>query len=462
MRLGIDVGRSYTDAVLTSENGRIFARTKSTKGEDSVENTRLALSTIFGQIKGNEASIKGIFVCSSHIEQALNEAERLAKTYLVRISPMPSILQPAVDWPEDLQDHIVGTTHLSSTEDDQEWDELIVKIKESDAQSIAVVGVNAPMDAESERRLGAKITVRLPELAVSLSHQFGSIGFIERENTTLLNAMLRPATVLSKNLLHEILSDYGVQAPVWIAKHDGTLMTESEALGSPIKTIASNRAMAFQGAGELARLTDYVVVNVGENEAGVAVVKNSKVDEASLAMRIDGIRTTISLPSYEHVEAIPERLKEYERLDIERKKIQHPNYIDDFQLFCSNVRSVIERVQPRYDELPIVLVGSRSETLFPHLESRYETWLLPDASNYSCAYGLCFAMVGSESDGIYHLKDSSKQEVIEREMRKAEICLNEKARFLIRDQEVEEYPFCYLDGEISRIRVRVKGSLQLN
>ncbi|GAK00629.1 hydantoinase/oxoprolinase N-terminal domain-containing protein [Geomicrobium sp. JCM 19055] len=201
MRLGIDVGRSYTDAVLTSENGRIFARTKSTRGEDSVENTRLALATIFGQIKGNEASIKGIFVCSSHIEQALNEVERLAKTYLVRISPMPSILQPAVDWPEDLQDHIVGTTHLSSTEDDQEWEELIVKINESGAQSIAVVGVNAPMDAESERRLGAKITVRLPELAVSLSHQFGSIGFIERENTTLLNAMLRPATVLSKKLV---------------------------------------------------------------------------------------------------------------------------------------------------------------------------------------------------------------------------------------------------------------------
>ena len=54
--------------------------------------------------------------------------------------------------------------------------------------SVAIAAVFSPLNAECETRGGGDPAQECPDAAVTLSHELGRIGLLERENVTLLNA----------------------------------------------------------------------------------------------------------------------------------------------------------------------------------------------------------------------------------------------------------------------------------
>ncbi|MED3646855.1 hypothetical protein P4475_08505 [Halalkalibacterium halodurans] len=71
-------------------------------------------------------------------------------------------------------------------------------------------------------------------------------------------------------------------------------------------------------------------------------------------------------------------------------------------------------------------------------------------------------MVSAEVDQVYHLKDQTKAEVIEEAKEKAIKEAERKGAFpdTISIEQVEEYPFEYLQGEVIRIRVKAVGQVK--
>ena len=53
-------------------------------------------------------------------------------------------------------------------------------------------GVFAPTDAQQEIWAAERLRARLPDLAITLSHEIGRLGLLERENAAVLNACLAP------------------------------------------------------------------------------------------------------------------------------------------------------------------------------------------------------------------------------------------------------------------------------
>ena len=49
----------------------------------------------------------------------------------------------------------------------------------------------SPLTAECEQEAGRILTEEMPGAAITLSHELGRIGLLERENVTLLNACLQ-------------------------------------------------------------------------------------------------------------------------------------------------------------------------------------------------------------------------------------------------------------------------------
>jgi N-methylhydantoinase A/oxoprolinase/acetone carboxylase beta subunit len=69
------------------------------------------------------------------------------------------------------------------------------EIRQADLKDIAVIGTYSPIDSilRQEERVGDILrSVLGEEVNITLSHNVAGIGFIERENATILNATILP------------------------------------------------------------------------------------------------------------------------------------------------------------------------------------------------------------------------------------------------------------------------------
>src|SRR5919199_325746 len=98
---------------------------------------------------------------------------------------------------------------------------------------------------------------------VSLSHEVGSLGLIERENATVLNAALVAVAQDVAAALESALEAHGLEAIVMFAQNDGTLMALDYAVRNPVLTIGSGPANSLRGAAFLSGVSDALVVDVG-------------------------------------------------------------------------------------------------------------------------------------------------------------------------------------------------------
>ena len=91
-----------------------------------------------------------------------------------------------------------------------------------------------------ETRAAAILREECPDVAVTLSHQLGRIGLLERENATLLNACLRRAGPARRpRAFTEALRASGIAAPLYLTQNDGTVMLAAVAEAFPVYSFAS-------------------------------------------------------------------------------------------------------------------------------------------------------------------------------------------------------------------------------
>ena len=57
--------------------------------------------------------------------------------------------------------------------------------------AVGVTAVFSPLTAECEQAAGRILAEEIPDAGITLSHELGRIGLLERENVTLLNACLQ-------------------------------------------------------------------------------------------------------------------------------------------------------------------------------------------------------------------------------------------------------------------------------
>jgi N-methylhydantoinase A/oxoprolinase/acetone carboxylase beta subunit len=144
-------------------------------------------------------------------------------------------------------------------------------IKTKGITSVVVVGIYSPSNPSQEEQARQILATELgPGYDISCSSAIGRLGFLERENTGILNASLR------RFARHVIAGfSYAVQklgnCKLYITLNDGTLSKASTAAEYPVKCFSSGPTNSARGAALLARAeTDYsldesdvLVVDVG-------------------------------------------------------------------------------------------------------------------------------------------------------------------------------------------------------
>jgi N-methylhydantoinase A/oxoprolinase/acetone carboxylase beta subunit len=513
MRVGIDVGGTNTDAVLMAGR-RVLAEVKTPTTEDVTGGVVNALRNLAAAADFEPRQVQAVMIGTTHFTNAVVEARRLMPTAAVRLGlPATQALPPMVDWPERLKEALGGHVYLChgghefdgreiSPLDADELRRVAADLAAHEIRSIAVSSVFSPVNAELEDEASRLLRAELPEAAISLSHEIGRIGLLERENAAIMNACLRDLAAGIVAAFHTALSEFGVAAPVYLSQNDGTLMSVDYAERYPVATFTSGPTNSMRGAALLSGVSDCAVVDIGGTTTDVGVLQRGFPREASVAVEIGGVRTNFRMPDVLSLglgggslvlpDGDPTVGPESVGYELETRSLvfggdtltatdlavaggladigdrRRLSSLDagladrGLELIEQTVAETVDRMKTSPDPIPVVVVGGGSILLADELPGASEL-VKPEHFAVANAIGAAIAQVGGEVDRVFSLDQRSRDEALAeaKEEATAKAVAAGAAPDSVGIVEVEEVPLAYLPSNATRIRVKAVGDLEL-
>jgi DUF917 family protein len=133
-------------------------------------------------------------------------------------------------------------------------------------------------------------------LTVTMSHEVGGVGLLERENAACLNECLRPLALKTVAGLTDSLTTIGLRCPLYLTQNDGTVASIGQAVALPIRCISSGPVNSVRGAAQLTGLTDCIVVDVGGTTSDFGVMVGGFPRVAASETYVAGVRTNFAMP----------------------------------------------------------------------------------------------------------------------------------------------------------------------
>jgi N-methylhydantoinase A/oxoprolinase/acetone carboxylase beta subunit len=513
MRIGIDVGGTNTDAVLMDDR-RVLAEVKTPTTPDVTSGIVTALRALIADSGVEPGQVQAVMIGTTHFTNAVVEAKRLMPTACIRLGlPATQALPPMVDWPDRLTAVLGNHRYLChgghefdgreiSALDPDELRRVAEEIGTNGIRSVAISSVFSPVNSEFEQRAAQIVAEELPDAAISLSHEIGRIGLLERENATIMNACLRDLAVRIVDAFNAALAEFGIEAPVYLSQNDGTLMSVDFAERYPVATFASGPTNSMRGAAFLSEILDCAVVDIGGTTSDVGVLQNGFPREASIAVEIGGVRTNFRMPDvlsfglgggslvrgdgeltigpdsvgYELTEralvfggseltatdiAVAAGLAEIGDADrvasLDRSLVERA-----LHLIETEIAESVDRMKTSAGDVPVVVVGGGSILLAESLPGASQL-VKPEHFAVANAIGAAIAQIGGEVDRVFSLDQLPREEALaqakEEATSKAVAAGANPGSVVIVD--VEEVPLAYLPSNATRIHVKAVGELEL-
>jgi N-methylhydantoinase A/oxoprolinase/acetone carboxylase beta subunit len=513
MRIGIDVGGTNTDAVLM-DGERVLAAVKTATTSDVTEGIVAALAGLAEQRGYERSDVLGVMIGTTHFTNAIVEARRLAPTAAIRLGlPATAALPPMVDWPDRLAQALGRHVHLChgghefdgrviAPLDEDELRRAAAGIAAAGVRSVAISSVFSPVNAEFEQRAAEIVASELDDADISLSHEVGRIGLLERENATIINACLRDLAGDIAAAFTRAIADAGISAPLFLSQNDGTLMEVDYARRYPVATFASGPTNSMRGAAFLSGLGECAVVDVGGTTTDVGILQKGFPREASAEVDIGGVRTNFRMPDVLSIGiGGGSRVRQDGGVTVGPDSVGYAltrealvfgggtltatdlavagglAEIGDasavrgldgslvkagLERIAGDVATIVDRMRTSAAALPVVAVGGGSILVPDALEGASEV-ARPEHFAVANAIGAAIAQVGGEVDRVFAVDPGSRDTVLDEAKQEAvDKALAAGARpGTVEIFDVEEVPIAYLPGNATRIRVKAVGELAL-
>ncbi|MBS1879324.1 MAG: hydantoinase/oxoprolinase family protein [Actinobacteria bacterium] len=313
MLLGVDVGGTFTDAVLLDQGAVHTAKVPTTPGSES-DGVMAAVAAVLERA-GAEAAAVEVFAHGMTVGTNALLEERGARTALIATRGFADLLEigrqdrpdlyrlcapkPAPLVPRELRFEAAERTGPDGVVDAmaaEEPERLAALVAASGAESVAICLLFSYLDPGHERRLAAHLRERLPGLHVSASHEvLPRFREYERCSTTTIDAYLSPLLGRYLGRLGEEAAAAGLPAPL-VMQSSGGVAPADEAGRAGAWSVLSGPAGGAVGAGLLARAAgepDALGFDMGGTSCDVCVVEAGAVRRTD-ARRIEG--RVIQLP----------------------------------------------------------------------------------------------------------------------------------------------------------------------
>jgi len=276
MYVGVDVGGTYTDAVLL-KNNRVRAMAKIPTRENLLSSLLESIDTILKDADKKE--IKRIVFSTTiitnmiaghkydQVELLLIPGPGLTHDYY-KIKPYVHIISGAVDY----------RGRVTARLDKQEIDAALSKIAAGGCNKVGVIGKFSPRNTSQEKRVEAIIKEKYPDWQVELGSRVGGkLNFPRRAETTYLTCATRQPYRAFLDSVQQALAEREINADVFILKADGGTLPLKGSEELPVETIFSGPAASTLGVQALTPPGETsVVVDIGGTTTDLALILSGK------------------------------------------------------------------------------------------------------------------------------------------------------------------------------------------
>jgi N-methylhydantoinase A len=307
--LGVDVGGTFTDAVLFDGERLHTAKLPTTPGDQS-RAVIAAVEAVIDQAGADAGEIEAFAHGMTVGTNALLE-ERGARTALIATRGFADILEigrqdrpqlyrlcapkPAPLIERELRFEAaerIGPEGVIEQLGDAEPGRLTELVRSSGAEAVAICLLFSYLDPAHEQRIAAHLRSELPGVHVSASHQvLPRFREYERCSTTAIDAYLSPLLGRYLNRLEEAAGSAGLPSPL-VMQSSGGVASAEEAARAGAWSVLSGPAGGAVGAGLLAQLCgdgNALGFDMGGTSCDVCVVEAGEVkrtDSRTIAGRV--------------------------------------------------------------------------------------------------------------------------------------------------------------------------------
>ena len=286
MLLGIDVGGTFTDAVIL-EQGEIAAQAKRATTHDDVLHCVLAALDAVLQPE-LAAKLERVVISSTIVTNALTEG-RLDEVFLAVIAgPGMNIAGHLPVTPCYLQGYVDHRGKITAQLD-------LLKLLKQRGKGVAAVS--------------GKFSVRNPQLEYQAEHELkkcgykkiflgsglsGELNFVRRTNSAYFAAQVYELFAHFCERIREALAERGIHAPVHILKADGGTLPLAVALEQPVEAVFTGPAASVLGIEALAApAVNSISLDVGGTTTDIAFWENGLPLMAKRGAVINGFPTAV-------------------------------------------------------------------------------------------------------------------------------------------------------------------------
>jgi N-methylhydantoinase A len=299
--LGVDVGGTFTDAVLLTDENEL--RTAKIPTARRQEESVLAAAAAVGAV-GVERFAHGTTVATNALLErkgartAFVATEGFEHLLHLRRQNRAELYRLCAEHPEPLVplERCFGVRERTGPDgviQPLELDSLPV----FDAEAVAVCLLFSFRDLDHEREVAAELRRRLPQARIVASHEISpEFREYERASTTAIDAYLGPAVASYLGALGERVAAAGLPEPL-VMRSSGGVASLAEAAAHPAVALLSGPAAGTVGAALLARRAGFenaISFDMGGTSTDVSLIAGGR---AGLAAERDVAGLPLRLPA---------------------------------------------------------------------------------------------------------------------------------------------------------------------
>lgn len=308
MEIGIDIGGTFTDAVLRGADGSLRSLKVPSTPDDPARAVGHALERLLGADAGPRAVrrfLHGTTVATNAILENtaapvglittrgfadVIELGRMtrASNYDLMFGPQTPVGLVPPERRHEVTERIGADGSIWEPLDEDGVADAARALEASGAKAIAIAFLFAFLDDRHERRAAEIVRETCPGMAVSLSSEVDPAPReYERTCATAFDAALKPVMSDYLGRIEAILEGAAIGVPLQVMHSRGGLLGAGTARGKPIRLALSGPSAAAIGAAAVLRgagFPDGVSIDVGGTSADVAVIR-----AGAPALRMDGI-----------------------------------------------------------------------------------------------------------------------------------------------------------------------------
>src|SRR6185437_12724471 len=285
-RIGIDVGGTFTKAVLVDDDSHaIVGRYSTLTTHADPRGVAAGVVEVFRRVlEGSHVAPEDVVFLAHSTTQATNALLEgdVAPVGIVAIASGPAAelaaKQSRIEEIELAPGRVLHPGHRFIHGEAVNADsaaEAVKALRDAGAKVIAATsafGVDDGSDEETVREAASAL-----DLPVTCGHEISKLyGLATRTRTAVINASILPRMIETANMTEASVREAGIAAPLMIMRGDGGVMDVHEMRHRPAMTMLSGPAASVAGALMHLRLSDGIYFEVGGTSTNIGVIRNGR------------------------------------------------------------------------------------------------------------------------------------------------------------------------------------------